>query len=305
MEVSRTIRIVADGGSSSVQWGLIRDDGEVQKVRGASLSPLFRTEAEIAVELERVFGGCVDTSAVESVAFYGAACGPDQPGYKVRESLQRFFPDAEVVVDSDMVAAGVACWGNGEGVVGIIGTGSNAGYYAGGRLEYAVPSVGYILGDEGSGARLGIRLVHDWLYGIAPEAVCRELEALYGAEWGVRRDGTGVYTSEGIVRRVYEGETPNAFLAGFARYLLERQDVAYCHGVLEEGFGAFVSRICLPNLRGAGRELRAVGSVAWYGRKVLDTACQKEGLTLGKVVREPIEELVRVAGGREWPGRKI
>lgn len=294
------LTIVADGGSTSVEWAILERNGTVKRTKSQGMSPLFNTSAELLATLTRTFDGSITSGDVQEIYFYGAACGPDQPAERVQKALEDYFKSAQIIVDSDMMAAAIGCWKKEAGVVGIIGTGSNAGYYDGTQLHYRVPTLGYILGDEGSGAWFGRRLVRDWLYNLLPRELAAEMERQHGEQLGVHRLKNGLYRTEGIVRQLYEGEKPNAFLASFAPLLTQRIAHPYCQRLLEEGFNAFVETLCMPHFA-ERRELRVAGSVAWFGKDILEAVCQRHNIILGGVTKEPIEGLIEHYRGKTNP----
>ena len=283
-------RLYADGGSSSVKWAIVQNDN-LSLLRTPPLNPVYVT-VEQACEQLRKLESHVELSDVATVHFYGAGCGPQQPGGVVAESIRRVMPQAEVFVDSDMVAAAKALWGEGAGITAIVGTGCSAGYYDGHQLTYLTPSVGYILGDEGSGAWLGLHLLHDWLYGLLPEEVessmQRKLEELYGQEALLEMRGM-----EAIVHSVYRKQFPNSYLAAFVPVLTEHLEAPYCQALLTKGFNQFTAYFLKPLAALGGHEVGFAGSVAWYFRRYAEVACRATGFAVSRLVREPLLWLVK------------
>lgn len=299
------MRVIADGGATSVDWALLGDDGRVEYLSGGSLSPFYLDESGMVDVLERTFDGrgrffC---EGVESVEFYGAGCEGDPGRRVVRGALERYFGGAEIDVDSDMVCAARSVYGEGErGLVGILGTGSNACYWDGDRALYAMPSLGFIFGDEGSGGSIGRRVIRDWLYGLLPEELSSVLDGHYGSAFGVVRSGAGgSYRVGDFVQYLYGEGLNSSYVSGFARVVLEHQEQSYSREVLEESFLDFLCVLMDPHrcyISSSDTErvldlgVRFVGSVAWYGREVLYGACRSCGYRLDDVARSPLEGLV-------------
>lgn len=289
--------LLADGGATSVDWAYLEKGKPVDYFTGLSLSPIYVNEEEGLVRLHKTFAARGEAFAhtIREVYFYGASCGPDQPGRVVRKSLQRYFSQASVHVASDMEAAALALFGwGGQGVVGIVGTGSNACYYDGHTVHYARPSLGYVLGDEGSGAYIGKRVLRDWLYGLLPPALEQAYEQAYGEAWGVRKGSNGVYLTEQVVLRVMQGGESSAFLSAFARILLENLDESYAERVLRESFASYIDLLVLPHVTlGSSHRVGYAGSVAWYGRTILEEESARRGLRVEGIERAPLPSVVK------------
>lgn len=283
-------RLYADGGSSSTKWAAVQDN-KITLLRTPPLNPIYVTANQAYAQLQEL-SAHLELSDVASVHFYGAGCGPQQPGNVVEESIRRAMPQAEVHVDSDMVAAAKALWGQGTGITAIVGTGCSAGYYDGQQLTYLTPSVGFILGDESSGAWLGLHLLHDWLYSLLPDevdnAMRTRLETLYGQK--ALREMRGM---EPIVQSVYRQRFPNSYLAAFVPILSEHLDSPYCKALLTSGFKQFTDYFLKPLATMGCREVGYAGSVAWYFKQFAETACQEAGLSVCRLVREPLLWLVK------------
>lgn len=292
------VRLVADGGATAVQWLAIDAAGHRREYETKGLNPLYVGAAEVAREACDAYGDEVACREVGIVEFYGASCGPNQFGSVLVEGLRRAFPLADVHVDSDMVMAMRATWGmplslptGSLGAVAILGTGSNACYVEAGRPRYVTPSVGFLLGDEGSGAWFGKRLIRDWLYGTLPCALARDMHGLLAGEFG-EEALVAMRGMESIVARAYHGSLPSAWFGGFARVMVNHRGVAYVEELLDEGFGEFAHFFLAPLKEFGCIEVRAVGSVAWYYQDALRRACESVGMRLGKVVRAPLGEVV-------------
>lgn len=287
--------LIGDGGATAAKWLAMDAGGHARRFATQGLNPLYASADDVTRALRDAYGGAKACLGVGRVEFYGASCGPGQQPEVLREGLQRAFPLAEVHVDSDMALAARATWGSSprlpsgqRAIVAILGTGSNACYLdAAAQPVYVTPSVGFLFGDEGSGAWLGKRLVRDWLYSALPEVLSNDMYALLAKEFGQRalRPMRGM---EAIVARAYRGERPSAWFGSFARLLGAYRGDAYVEGLLAEGFGEFARYFLLPLAGYGGVEVRAVGSVAWYFRDALARSCASVGLRLGRVVKDPL-----------------
>ncbi|MCB0790252.1 MAG: hypothetical protein H6595_03860 [Flavobacteriales bacterium] len=211
------------------------------------------------------------------VMVYGAGCGTRKRGERVRMLLGKVFKEADIVVADDLLGAARALFGDRGGHALILGTGMNAGHFDGRKIDHRIRSIGYILGDEGSGADIGRCLFRDALRGDMPRHV---EEALFG--------GDGLDPSA-VVETIHRSASTAMALAGPVKHLGQVREDPYVHQLLRERFGAMALQV--------GRELgagtfRAVGSVAWAFASELRDAFQEHGSMLDTVVRDPMDGLI-------------
>ncbi len=239
--------IVADSGSTSIDWRIIGDNGSATAVRTAGVNPVFQGVDEIAQVFREAFG----TMAQEDFAlyFYGAGVLSPAASAVIREAVAQVAPRAGVQVGSDLEAVGVVHFGDGEGIVGILGTGSNAGIYNKGRVLESVPAGGFILGDEGSGAYMGKRLLGDYIKGVMPDDLRCVFEERYALGYA------------DIVQKVYREAMPSRFLASFCPFLKEHIGHGYVAALVESAFEAYFERN-LQRYAHSGFPLGIVGSIA-------------------------------------------
>ena len=283
------IHILADAGGTSLKW-FVRDEknGVEYQFHIEGLSPLYLTEEEIDAKLRAAFPSTDYCLRVTSVEYYGTGCAADQAPWRIQTVLERLFPRASVLVDSDMMEAARVMWGSSKGIVGIIGTGSNAGFFDGKTVDYARPSLGYLLGDEGSGAWLGRHLLRDWLYGTLAPVLANALYEEYGRPLGLIPCGTHVESTEPVMQRLFRGERPNQFLASFAPFLSRHLDDPYCANLVAQGMDTYVTSLVLPNVCGNNRALKMVGSVAYAFHAALAEACARHGIELLQVKKDAL-----------------
>ena len=273
--------LLADSGSTKTDWCVADQGVAVQRVTTAGTNPFFQTPEQIAEELDRhllpELAGC----AIDRIAFYGAGCAFADKIETIRCVLAARFVGATVEVGSDMLAAARALCGHERGVACILGTGSNSCLYDGATIVQNVSPLGFILGDEGSGAVLGRRLVGDCLKRQLPEAVCDA----FLSESGL--------TPAEILENVYRRPMPNRFLAGLSPFLLRHIEVAEVRALVRESFEAFFRRNVMRYPEATQMPIHCTGSVAYFYREVLAEAAATVGLTLGRVLRAPMEGLLR------------
>lgn len=272
------IIMVADSGSTKTDWMLSSREHGILEVRTTGINPVRDSQDAIShVIAEQLVPQLPCGIAVQGIYFYGAGCLSPY-SQAVDNVLQREFPTARVQVESDLLGAAHALCGHSPGVACILGTGANSCLYDGQHITAHVPPLGFILGDEGSGAVLGRTLVGNLLKGIFPTSMCQEFLEEY------------VLSEAEIINRVYRQPQPNRFLASLVPFIARHREHAQVHDMLIESFQQFLVR----NVRAYGHPempVNFVGGVAHVFRDELSQAVLSEGMTLGQILQSPIEKM--------------
>ncbi|WP_423129618.1 ATPase [Gaoshiqia sp. Z1-71] len=271
-------RLIADSGSTKADWRLIGHTNEVSSFQTRGMNPFFRTSDDIFQELqEKIFpetGGDVD-----EIFFYGAGVVDQEKGNVLKEAFTRLFPRARVETHSDVLGASRALFGREAGIACILGTGSNACFYDGIHITKKVPPLGFILGDECSGAALGKKLLGDYFKQVMPPAI----RLLFEQEFSpVQTD---------VLNRVYRTERPNKYLAGFAPFLSAQLHEPYCLNMVEESFREFFERNVLRLPEITGYPIGFAGSVAYHFRDIIISQTEAYGFSHPIILKEPIAGL--------------
>lgn len=281
--------LIADSGSTKVDWCLVKDGKIVVRTATTGMNALLMTEVEMAdiigrELLPRLDG--VDVHEIAEVHFYGAGCLSDDVCGNVRRAIQLHIPAKDVEVTTDLLAAARALCGHETGIACILGTGSNSCYYNGSQIIDHVSPLGYILGDEGSGAVLGRLLVGDVLKKQLPHELCEKFLQQYNLD-----------TLE-IIHRVYREPHPNRFLASVSPFLLENIEEPAIHRLVLNSFKSFFVRNIYHYEGYKGLAVNFVGSIAYYYRDVLKEAADAIDATLGTIVISPMEGLIKFHSGK-------
>lgn len=267
--------VIADSGSTKCNWQFV-EDGTVGRIRSRGINAVLQRPDEVEALLAETFARPIEAEALH---FYGAGCGERYPEQSARlqEVLARYFPAARIAVESDLTGAARALLGRSAGIACILGTGSNSCYYDGERIVCNTPPLGWILGDEGSGASIGRRLVGDLLKGLCGD----ELRRLFFEEEQL--------TYDQIIRRVYREGMGNRFLASFTHFAARHIDRPEIEELICDAFRAFVRR----NLAHypADAEVSALGGVAFHFERQLRRVLEEEGWRAGRIVESPDEGL--------------
>lgn len=270
--------LIADSGATRVSWRLLFPDQTAQVIQTIGINPFLVSEEDIDVILKRDLKSCI-SETVSEVYFYGAGvAGQDKVDILTR-CFHRTFPGCRVEAYSDLLAAARCLCGRQEGIVGILGTGANTGFYDGQQFVKQVPAGGFILGDEGSGAYLGKRLLSDYLKFQLPDS----LRAAFDRQYGL--------TPLDMIERVYRKPMPSRFLASFALFLGDHTDQPYVQALLGDAFDAFFERN-MAYYDYKTYPVNLVGSVAFYFKSFVEEAALRHGMRLGVVERSPIQGLV-------------
>lgn len=271
--------ILADSGSTKTDWCLL-DGAKAERVRTAGMNPYFQSEEEMVQTLQtQLLPAVTDAKAVKAVYFYGAGCASAAVNEKVARAIDYFFP-VSMEVQSDLMAAARALCGREAGIACIMGTGSNSCAYDGEQITAHVPPMGYILGDEGSGAVLGKLLVGDVVKHQLPLSV---EEAFY--------QETGLSESA-ILERVYRQPFPNRFLASLVPFLKAHIAVPAVQQLVERSFEAFFVRNIVAYQPEAGCAVHFVGSIAYHFQSQLRRVAEAQGLRIGRIMQSPMEGLI-------------
>ena len=272
--------IIADSGSTKCTW-LLHDGEKTTSVRTRGINAIQHTPEQIRETLSAV----PECGPVEAVYIYSAGCSPAFPAAneKLRRELEALFHAPEISVQSDLLGAARALFGREEGIACILGTGANSCHCRGGEVLHNVSALGYILGDEGSGAALGRALLNGIFKGHIP------LREEFLAETGL--------SYEEIIRRVYREPFANRFLASFAPFARAHMTCPEVHGMVIEAFREFARR----NLSRypAGIPVACVGGVAAHFEKWLREALEAEGYSVKTIVESPAEGLATYHHGEQ------
>lgn len=274
--------LIADCGSTKIDWCLIENGKVAKQVFTSGINALLMSEEQIRQTIADELVPEIKGYEIGSVYYYGAGCLFDDICANVRRAIAANIPSAKTIeVDTDLLAAARALCGKNPGIACIMGTGSNSCYYDGLKIVDNVSPLGYILGDEGSGAVLGKLLVGDVLKNQLPAALCEKFLKKYDLD------------RQKIIEGVYKKPAANRFLASLSPFLLENIEEPAVHRLVLNAFKAFFVRN-IENYEGyKTMPVSFVGSVAFYYRDVLEEAASSLGIKIGTVIKSPMEGLIK------------
>ncbi|MBO7320928.1 MAG: ATPase [Bacteroidales bacterium] len=272
------MQLIADSGSTKVDWRAIKEDGSVVEISTEGINPVFQTREQILdifnTKLVPVLG-----TGVKQIFFYGAGVVSPEICGALSGYFKEVFPESECYAASDVLAAARALCGHKPGIACILGTGSNSCMYDGKDIVKNVRAGGFILGDEASGGYLGKRLISDFIKGLLP----KEIEEVFVERYGLD------YMA--IVQKVYKESLPSRFLASFSPFLNEFKEHPYIHNLLRSSFDEFFKRN-IVHYDYKNNDVNFVGSIAYYYRPIIEESAAAQGMKVGKIIKSPIDGLV-------------
>lgn len=282
------ITLIVDSGSTKTSWcfAFLLDTSSADGARTVTtegLNPAVMSAEEVEEKIAKALNHClqslsISAADVDNVFFYGAGCISGRAGV-VSESIQSILVDARIYVADDLLGAARALCGHKAGIACILGTGSNSCLYDGENIVAHTPALGYVLGDEGSGAVLGRKFLNAVLKQTLPENIRKRF-----------LQESGLDMAE-VINRVYRSPAPNRFLASMSKYIHGYLDEKEVRDIVIDNFEDFIRN----NILAYGdkfRTINVVGSIAYHYKEQLTEAASRNGFQIGKIIKNPIEGLI-------------
>lgn len=278
--------LIADSGSTKTDWCLCHKSTIITNIQTQGINPYHQSEETIESVLREEllpqltqYLEVKDQSSTD-ITFYGSGCANETASERIRKAIQSTLSPRSITIHSDLLGAARALCGREKGIACVLGTGSNSCLYNGKEITANTPPLGYILGDEGSSAVLGRRLVGDCLKNQLPDAIRDEFLREYNL------------TQETILERVYRQPLANRFLASLTPFLSKHRETLEIHNLLVESFVDFFVRN-VKQYRRPWLPIHFVGSIANAFPSELKEAAESLGMELGSIMQSPMEGLVK------------
>ncbi len=277
------LTLIADSGATKTQWCLL-SNGTKKTFFTQGISPYFLNSQQITELVTTELLPKLKNVIIANLFYYGTGCFDPKNARMVKGALKKVFPGADIEVGTDLLGAARSLCGSGKGIVCNLGTGTFSCYYNGKKIVKSRPGPGYVLGDEGSGAYLGKKVLQYYLYEIFDE----DLYYRFNKKYNTNRDE--------ILQNVYKKPFPNRYLASFALFLAENRGHYMVENILEDGINDFFFyHLCkYPEVWKA--PVNFIGSVAYGFKDVLGELCHSYEFELGKVLKNPMQDLVKYHG---------
>lgn len=270
--------LIADSGASKTDWRIIGNNGVIEQAQSVGYNPYYQPIEQFETEIREVVLPQIKHS-IDALYYYGTGCSSDRNRQLIRNVLQRYFTNAYIEIWHDLEAAARGLCGREEGIACILGTGANSCYYDGKKIIENVTSLGYVLGDEGSGAWLGKQIIADYLRKDLPPKLWDQFKKRFPMD----RDE--------ILNRVYSRDMPSRFLGSFSHFIFQHLHEPYCYKLVYQGFSEFFEKNILKYSRAKELKVHFVGSVAFYFSDVLRQVANDKGITLKNILESPIAGL--------------
>jgi len=272
--------LIADSGATKCEWVLLYQ-GKKKRVITQGISPYFLDGPQIQALLSKELLPKIKNIQVDEVYYYGTGLSNPDNAKLIKSTLKKVLPAARVNVNHDLLGAAKALCGNTKGIACILGTGSNSCYFDGKKIVKNSPGLGYVLGDEGSGAYLGKKVIQHYLYNTFDD----DLRSRFDAKF--------VTTPVEILEHVYRQPLPNRYLAGFAIFLAENRGHYMVENIIEDGLNDFFVTHIYKYAQSWTHPIHFTGSIAFGFKDILLEVCNSYELELGNVFRTPMEGLIK------------
>lgn len=272
--------LIADSGSTKTSWRFITPDKQIFQHNTQGFNPYFQNTIQIKDELRTVLvPGMEQSHRPERIFFYGAGCSSEEKCKVVEEAIRAVFPSADVEIHHDLLGAARATCGREEGIAAILGTGSNSCLYDGNDIVEHIPSLGYILGDEGSGAHLGKALICAYIYKELPEQLAKRFEERFKPD------------KDQILETVYKKPLPNRYLASFSKFIFQHLGDPFIAQMVARSFNEFFDHHICKYSNYDKIRMNVVGSVGFYYSNILRAVAIERGILIDKILEAPIAGL--------------
>lgn len=278
--------LIADSGSTKTQWCLLTGNKK-KMISTQGISPYFLNDETLVKILSEELLPKTGKIDIEEIFYYGTGCSNQANISLVKRGLRKIYPKAIIKVEHDLMGAAKALCGNEKGIACILGTGSNSCYYNGKKIVKNSPGLGFILGDEGSGTHLGKKVLQYYLYNTFDAELMDKFKNKYPQ------------TASEILDSVYKTSLPNRYLAGFVTFLIENRGHFMIENIIEDSINDFFFNHVYKYRESWTMPINFVGSVAYGFKDVLAEMCKDYELKLGKVIKSPMDELIKYHGTKK------
>ncbi len=270
--------IIADSGSSKIDWRLLQKDGVIGQASSTGFNPYYQPIEHLRKIIHEVIVPLA-SETVTNIYFYGTGVSSEKNQDVVRAVFLTYFPVAKVDIEWDLVAAARALCGQEAGIACILGTGSNSCLYDGKMITGQVANLGWILADEGSGTTIGRRFLFDYLRKKMPDTLAKYFQQRFP------------FTREEFLEKIYQSEKPSTFLATFSKFIFQHLKEPYCYQLVYDSFAEFYENNVMQYEGYRNLKVHFVGSIAFYYSDLLRQVANDKGITVKNILENPIAGL--------------
>jgi N-acetylglucosamine kinase-like BadF-type ATPase len=273
------IKLIADSGATNTKWCLLKNKKSTI-FQSQGISPYLMDSVTIEKVLKEEVLPHLKKNNIDEVYFYGTGCKSPVNANKIKKAIQKIIIDAKVSVDHDLMGATKSSCKDEKGIACILGTGSNSCYYNGKKIIKNSPGLGFILGDEGSGAYLGKKIIQHLLY----EIFDKELQDQFFEKYKINGGD--------ILESVYRKPLPNRYLASFVLFLAENRGHYMIENIIEDGLNDFFLTHIIRYRESTKVPIHFTGGIAFGFKEVIKELCEGYGLQLGGISSNPMKGLI-------------
>jgi N-acetylglucosamine kinase-like BadF-type ATPase len=273
-------KLIADSGSTKTEWCLLKNN-KPTLFTTQGMSPYFVNAEQVEQIMRTEVFPFLKKNKIDEMHFYGTGCKNPANLKMFKKVFAKLFADAVIEVDNDLSGAAKALCGNEKGIACILGTGSNSCYYNGKRIVKNSPGIGFILGDEGSGAYLGKKVVQHFLYNLFDDNLTARFDAKF------------LTTDSEILESVYKKPLPNRYLASFASFLAENRGHYMIENIIEDGINDFFYTHIVTYRESSKLPVHFTGGIAYGFKDVVVQLCKNYDMRVANILRSPMEGLIR------------
>lgn len=274
------MKIIVESGSTKTDWVILKDNKKILSLSTAGFNPNYFPGSALEAAIKEVKPSLLP-GGVKRIHFYGAGCAADSARRLVGDILKKHFPEATTEVQHDLFGAARALFGNSSGIASILGTGSSSCLFSNNEIVSQVPSLGYLLADEGSGAHIGSELIRALFYGDLPEKLKKEFISTFDIDTNT------------FIPKLYAHEKPNTYVASFVPFAVEHRNDAFIKKLVKDCFKRFFREHIMRYPDYKKQNIGFSGSVAFLFVDDLNDVAKELGLQIHKVIQGPVEELAK------------
>lgn len=271
--------LIADSGATNTSWLLADGEKVVKNITTGGFNPYYYKEKGFLDAIKSRLMPQLDTGVIDKIFFYGSGCSTDTNRTMVKTALLELFPNSHVEINHDLFGAAAALLNNSKGIACILGTGSNSCNWDGHKIIQNVPSVGYLLGDEGSGTHIGKKMLKGILEGKAPVEISNKFHKEYNT------------TFEGVLHSIYNETKPNRFISGVSKFAKKNIDNNWVRSTVKQSFVDFIENQIKQYNDHQNLQVCFTGSIAHHFKQILLEACNENNIKVGIILKNPIEGL--------------
>jgi N-acetylglucosamine kinase-like BadF-type ATPase len=272
--------LIADSGGSKTDWRLVLKNGDIDQASSPGFNPYYQPIEDLKSIVKNILLPKIPAGEkVREIYFYGAGVSSEKNQITIKNAFLDFFPESQIEIGWDLLAAARALCGNEPGIACIMGTGSNSCLYDGKNIIDNVANLGWILADEGSGANIGRKFLVDYLRKKLPDTLAKQFHARFP------------YSREEFLEKVYQQEKPSAFLASFAKFIFQHLKEPYCYQLIYSSFAEFYENNVMKYNNYQNLKVHFTGSIAFYFSDILRQVANDKGITVKNILEGPIAGL--------------